>query len=133
MRGETGFLVVKRYLHLLKSLSLKTQKPGFWKTGALYAHPIWNESQAAKAKLDVKVNGTVDITLLLIERSHKTYGVSKKHETVMKAMPSLKGHEDKIFSITNGVSVRDWQDAEYQKAGSLSDEDLIRLKEKKKA
>ena len=98
-----------------------------------YAHPIWNESQAAKAKLDVKVNGTVDITRLLIERSHKTYGVSKKHETVMKAMPSLKGLESKITSITNGVSIQNWQAPAFAGHKTMSNEELIRAKESQKA
>ena len=97
-----------------------------------YAHPIWNEAQAQKAKMDIQVSGSVDITRLLIERSHRTYGVSKKHESVMKAMPSLKGLENKITSVTNGVSVSNWRSPDFLNHAAMTDEELIRAKESQK-
>lgn len=97
-----------------------------------YAHPVWNESQTQKAKMDIKVRGSVDITRLLIERSHKTYGVSKKHESVMKAMPSLKGLENKITSVTNGVSIENWRSPDFADHAKMTDEELVRAKEKEK-
>ena len=98
-----------------------------------YAHPIWGESQAQKAKMDINARGSVDITRLLIERSHRTYGVSKKHESVMKAMPSLKGLDGKITSVTNGVSVENWRAPGFAGHAKMTDDELIRAKEKQKA
>ena len=108
-----------------------------------YAHPVWNETQVQKARIDPvyardkkfwnSQNGTIDVTRLLIGVSRATFGVSKKHMQVMRTMPSLKGLEDKITSITNGVDVRFWRDADYADHKKLSDEELIALKEKKKA
>jgi glucan phosphorylase len=107
-----------------------------------YAHPIWNEGLIKKARMDPKYsedkmywnqNHTgIDVTRLLIGTSHAAYGVSKKHEQVMKNMPSLQGLQSKITSITNGVSIENWQAPEYRNALNLTDEQLIALKEKKK-
>ena len=97
-----------------------------------YAHPIWSEVQTRKTQMDIKGKGPVDITRLLIERSHRTYGVSKKHESIMKGMPSLKGLESKITSITNGVSVENWRSPDFFNHANMTDEELIQAKEKQK-
>jgi glucan phosphorylase len=107
------------------------------------AHPVWNPAMIKKARVDPKYgedkkfwnyNQTgIDVTRLLIGVSDATYGVAKKHGQVMRAMPSLKGLEDKIGSITNGVSVSDWPHVAYRNAQELSDSKLIELKEKKKS
>lgn len=108
-----------------------------------YAHPFWNEEQIKKACLDEKVakdkkywnperNG-MDVTQLLISVSHGVFGVSKKHERVMKSMNSLKGFTEKICSITNGVGRQDWQHPDYRNLASKSDEEVLAIKEKRKA
>ena len=108
-----------------------------------YAHPIWNEQQIQKARIDPvyaqdknylsNQRPGIDVTRLLIGVDHATYGVAKKHGKVMRAMPSLKGLEHKIEYITNGISVENWQHPDYKNALQLSDSDLIALKEKKKS
>src|SRR3989338_5048482 len=50
----------------------------------------------------------------------------------MKNMVSLKGFENKINYITNGIRIKDWQDPDYALAHVKSDDHLIALKEKKK-
>lgn len=107
-----------------------------------YAHPIWSESQTQKAKMDPKIfkdkmywnssRNSVDITRLLIGISHCSYGVSKKHQAVMKAMSSLKGLENKITSVTNGVSIENWRSPDFANHAKMTDEELIRAKEKEK-
>ncbi len=107
-----------------------------------YAHPVWNESQVIKARMDSTIvkdskywnasSNTIDITRLLIGISQITFGVSKKHERVMKAMPSLKGLEDKITSVTNGVSIVNWRSKYFDNYAKMSDEELILAKEKGK-
>ncbi|MBI3013052.1 MAG: glycogen/starch/alpha-glucan phosphorylase, partial [Elusimicrobia bacterium] len=107
-----------------------------------YAHPVWNEPQIQKARIDPaysshplywnKERKTIDVTRLLIGVSNGVYGVSKKHAQVMKKMPSLKGFEDKIQFITNGIRVQDWKDPDYEIALSKLDDYLVSLKEKKK-
>ncbi len=108
-----------------------------------YAHPIWNESQVTKARMDLKIvkdpkywnssNNTVDITRLLIGISDNTFGVSKKHELVMKAMPSLKGLDDRITSVTNGVSIDEWRAPAYAAYKKMTGDALIQAKENEKA
>jgi len=108
-----------------------------------YAHPVWNESQIQKARIDSlyaqdqnywnKERQGIDVTRLLIGVSRGVYGVAKKHAKVMKNMPSLHGFADKIDSITNGISVSNWQHPDYQKADQISDEELVVLKEKRKS
>ena len=108
-----------------------------------YAHPNWGETQIKKALIDPaysqaelywnKQSKTIDVTRLLLGVSHAVYGVSKKHAQVMKSMISLRGFENKIQSITNGVRLQDWQDPDYQTALTKQDTYLIALKEKKKA
>ncbi len=107
-----------------------------------YAHPVWNEAQVAKAKIHEEFarhknywnaqTKSIDVTRLLIGVSTYTFGVSKKHGVVMRSMPSLKGMEDKISTITNGIAVKDWQHPDYRGWDKLTDEQLIALKEKKK-
>ena len=107
-----------------------------------YAHPVWNEPQIVKARIDPllahdpqywnKNSKTIDVTRLLIGVSAGVYGVSKKHAEVMKNMVSLKGFENKINYITNGIRIKDWQDPDYALAHVKSDDHLIALKEKKK-
>lgn len=107
-----------------------------------YAHPVWNEGQIARAKIHSEFarhknywnaqSKSIDVTRLLIGVSSYTFGVSKKHGVVMRAMPSLKGLEDKISTITNGIGVKDWQSPDYRGWDKLSDEELLWLKDKKK-
>ncbi len=107
-----------------------------------YAHPVWNEAQVAKAKVHEEFARhknywnaqakSIDVTRLLIGVSAYTFGVSKKHGVVMRSMPSLKGMEDKISTITNGIAVKDWQHSDYLGWQKLTDEETIWLKEKKK-
>ncbi|OGR83139.1 MAG: hypothetical protein A2902_05695 [Elusimicrobia bacterium RIFCSPLOWO2_01_FULL_64_13] len=108
-----------------------------------YAHPFWNESDTLRARVDPRYardkkfwnaeRRGVDVTRLLIGVSDATYGVSRKHGQVMRAMPSLKGLEEKIGSITNGVSVPFWRDPSFEGFEGLSDAELIERKEKRKA
>ncbi len=107
-----------------------------------YAHPVWNEFQVARAKIHEEFarhknfwnaqSKSIDVTRLLIGVSAYTFGVSKKHGVVMRSMPSLKGLEDKISTITNGIAVKDWQHPGYLGHEKLTDEELIALKEIKK-
>jgi starch phosphorylase len=107
-----------------------------------YAHPVWPKEIQNKLKLDTssyvlppgtsKAREDVDVTRLLIGLADGVFGVSEKHGRVMRAMPSLKDYGEKIESVTNGVAVDFWQAPEYQKASSMSDEELLKLKEKKK-
>ncbi len=108
-----------------------------------YAHPIWGEYQIKNALIDPtysqaelywnKQTKTVDITRLLVGISDAVYGVSKKHAQVMRGMISLKGFENKIRSITNGVRLQDWQDPDYSMVLTKQEDYLLALKEKKKA
>ena len=107
-----------------------------------YAHPFWDEAHIKKARLNPEhannqkywnaQRKAVDVTRMLVGISKGVYGVSKKHEHVMKAMPSLNDYSAKITSITNGVSVEDWQHPAYQNAGKLSDNEIIAVKETRK-
>ncbi|MFA5975085.1 MAG: glycogen/starch/alpha-glucan phosphorylase [Elusimicrobiota bacterium] len=116
-----------------------------------YAHPIWSRKAITRLKLDASAyvpppalvglpaghtsasdKGDIDITRLLVGSVEGAFGVSQKHGRVMREMPSLKGYNDKIESITNGVYTPYWQAPEYQTAAALSDDALIQLKEKKK-
>jgi starch phosphorylase len=106
-----------------------------------YAHPVWSQGVLAALKVDASTyvppagvtnQGDVDVTRLLIATNEGVFGVAKKHGRVMRAMPSLKEYDHKIESITNGVHVGIWQAPEYDKAASLSDSDLLKLKKTKK-
>jgi len=108
-----------------------------------YAHPFWDEAYTRKARIDPKFsrdekywnserNG-IDITRLLIGVSDETFGVSKKHRNVMLGMPSLKGLENKIDFITNGIDVSYWRHPNYTYFEKMSDEELISQKEARKA
>jgi glucan phosphorylase len=108
-----------------------------------YAHPIWPKDIQTRLKLDTStytpVPGTpkhrddVDITRLLVGICDGVFGVSQKHGRVMRDMPSLKDFAEKIESITNGVSIEFWQAKEYKSAATLSDQDLLKTLDKKKA
>jgi len=102
-----------------------------------YAHPVWPKKTLEMLNIDTSnyrpppgsgEHGEVDVTRLLISTVEGVFGVAKKHGQVMRAMPSLKDYADKIESITNGVHVGIWQDPVYQKAATLSDADLLKLK-----
>jgi glucan phosphorylase len=108
-----------------------------------YAHPVWSQEILIRLKVDTstytlppggppKARDEVDITRLLIGLAEGVFGVSKKHRDVMRAMSSLKDYADKIEVITNGVSTAFWQAPEYKSAASLSDEELIKLLDRKK-
>jgi len=108
-----------------------------------YAHPIWSTEIQTRVKLDVsmysspagpsKTREDVDVTRLLIGLADGVFGVSIKHANVMRAMPSLKDYAAKIDSITNGVSVDYWQAPEYRSASAVSDEELLKILDRKKA
>ena len=108
-----------------------------------YAHPVWSQDQCRKARVDPVYiqdkkhwsmdNRGIDITRLLIAQSHGVYGVAKKHGVVMRAMPSLRDLGPKIKSITNGVSVADWQHPDYRDLSKLPDAELLESRERKKA
>jgi starch phosphorylase len=108
-----------------------------------YAHPVWSKDVQNRLKLDtstyVPVPGApksreeVDVTRLLIGLCDGVFGVAEKHGRVMRAMPSLKDYGDKIESVTNGVSVDFWQSSDYRAAANLTDDQLLKLLDKKKA
>src|SRR5207302_126112 len=102
-----------------------------------YAHPVWSKKTLETLKIDyssyVPPSGSgdrekVDLTRLLIGSAEGVFGVAKKHGQTMRAMPSLKDYAGKIETITNGVHVGIWQAAEYRNAASLSDTELLKLK-----
>ncbi|MFN0118210.1 MAG: glycogen/starch/alpha-glucan phosphorylase [Elusimicrobiota bacterium] len=103
-----------------------------------YAHPIWDVETLETIKMDPAIyhssqgwnaaKKTLDITSLLVGVCEGVYGVAKKHEVVMKAMPSLKIYENKIKSITNGVRVDDWQNPKLKNHQDLSDTELLNIK-----
>jgi starch phosphorylase len=106
-----------------------------------YAHPVWPKRVIEALKVDassyIPVPGAadrsdVDVTRLLIGVAEGVFGVAQKHARVMRSMPSLKDYAGKIESITNGIHVGLWQDPDYQKAASLSEADLLKLKKTKK-
>jgi glycosyltransferase involved in cell wall biosynthesis len=76
---------------------------------------------------------SLDVTSLLIGVCDGTFGVAKKHKRVMQAMPSLKNYASRIQSITNGVRRKDWQAPEFVNYGQLSDEEIFKLKDQKRA
>jgi glucan phosphorylase len=104
-----------------------------------YAHPIWPKGTLDWIKTDPALyepflkNGQMDVTQFLVAKADGVFGVAKKHALVMKAMPSLKPYADKIDSITNGVGKDLWQHASLKKIDSMTDADLVALKEKMKA
>ncbi len=106
-----------------------------------YAHPVWPKSLISKLKMDTtpyipqagQNGGDVDVTRLLIGLSDGVFGVAKKHGDVMRQMPSLKDYASKINSITNGVLVDYWQAPEYKDASALSDEELLKIQQRKKS
>lgn len=107
-----------------------------------YAHPIWPKKTLTTLKVDTSTyvppagasdRWDVDVTRLLVGTCEGVFGVSQKHGNVMRAMPSLKDYAPKIDAITNGVSIDYWQDAAYKNAASMSDEELIQLKQQKKS
>ncbi len=107
-----------------------------------YAHPVWPKNIQTLLKLDTtgytlppgspKGKEDVDVTRLLIGVSDGVFGVSQKHGRVMRAMPSLKDFGEKIEAITNGVSVEFWQAREFKNAGSLKDDEFLKLLAQKK-
>ena len=106
-----------------------------------YAHPVWSRPMLQNLKVDTTSyaplpgsaeRGDVDVTRLLIGTAEGVFGVANKHGMVMRAMPSLHDYAGKILSITNGIHVGIWQEAEYRAAATLSDKDLLALKKSKK-
>lgn len=107
-----------------------------------YAHPQWPSETLKWVKVRPellqdeslwnKTKTAVDITRLLVKNTNATYGVSEKHGRVMREMASLKGLEEKIDTVTNGVSLEYWQSPVYRNTDTLNDADLIKVKEKKK-
>lgn len=107
-----------------------------------YAHPLWDAETLETVKVDRSIyekmpawlsdKKLLDVTSLLVGVCEGVFGVAKKHERVMRAMPSLKNYAAKIKSITNGVRRQDWQAPEFEKGAQLSDDDLLRIKETKR-
>ncbi len=103
-----------------------------------YAHPVWSQETCKRVQLDTtpyvypntqaQTHGDVDITRLLISEVQGVFGVAEKHGRVMRAMPSLKDYAAKIQSITNGIHVPYWQSSSWQKAKTLSDAELLALR-----
>lgn len=104
-----------------------------------YAHPIWPKEVLELTRMNPTAyspflrDGRVDITQMLIGISNGAFGVAEKHARVMRAMPSLRSQATKIQHVTNGVSVALWQHPAYAGSASLSDNDLIAVKEKLKS
>jgi starch phosphorylase len=107
-----------------------------------YAHPVWQAETLKRLKIDTHLYQPIsgnpnpseaDITRLLVGAVDGVFGVSEKHGRVMRAMPSLRDFASKIEHITNGVLVDYWQAAEYKKLASLSDDELLQLKDRKKS
>jgi len=107
-----------------------------------YAHPIWPLETIKQVKVDPRYYENhpawlperqgLDVTCLLISINEGTYGVSEKHARVMHDMPTLRAFNDKIDSVTNGVSAEIWQSEDFSGAETFSDDRLLALKNAKR-
>ncbi len=107
-----------------------------------YAHPVWDLHTLQMVKIDSDLNlntpawnqsrKTLDVTSLLAGTCEGVFGVAKKHAEVMRAMASLRVYADKIQYITNGVRLADWQAPEFSSHATMSDNDLVEAKQKRK-
>lgn len=108
-----------------------------------YAHPVWSTERLQSLHIDPAFyrdlnnsnnnnHDKVDITQMLVAGVDRVYGVSAIHGNVMRSMPTLKPYADKIQTITNGVSVPFWQHHRFQHIDSLSDEELLAIKDEEK-
>lgn len=106
-----------------------------------YAHPMWDRKTLKNVAIDPKLyhqspgwnhnSHHLDLTALIVEKAEGVFGVAQKHAEVMKAMASLKPFSSKISFVTNGTAKEIWQSPEWQ-AASLSDDQLLRLKDEKR-
>jgi len=107
------------------------------------SQPVWVDTDVPEGEPVIYV-GTlpnpnftryqVDLTKLLILAARGTYGVSKEHGSVMRRMASLRDAAGLIDHVTNGVSQEIWQAEDFRTVNykQISDDDLLRLKEKKR-